>query len=89
MNIFHLTENMRITQTTGDEDKVGFAGFLLDLCEGKIPVIPEQGDFAIEINESLPLPSKRLEDIVSWVYTDIQTNIANPKWLCEYAQPTL
>ena len=66
-----------------NQDEADFATFLLNLGEGKIPVIPEEGEFAIELNASLTLPGERLEDMISWVYDDLQANIANPEWLCE------
>ena len=75
-----LTENMRIRQATGGQQD---EAFLLNLDEGKIPVIPEEGEFAIELNTSLNLPGERLEDIISWVYEDLQVNTDNPEWLCE------
>lgn len=48
-------------------------------------MVPEEGEFAIELKslKSLIVPGERLMDIVSWVYEDIQTNTANPKWLCD------
>ncbi|KAJ8348928.1 hypothetical protein SKAU_G00275170 [Synaphobranchus kaupii] len=81
VEILRLTENMRIRQAAEEQqDEADFARFLLDLGEGKIPVIPEDGEFAVELNESLTLPGERIQDIVNWVY---ETNITNPQWLCE------
>ena len=41
VNILRLTENMRIRQATGgQQDEADLATFLLNLGEGKIPVIP-------------------------------------------------
>ena len=77
-----LTENMRIKQAAGQEE-AEFARFLLNLGEGKIPVIEEEGEFAIELDEDLTLPGEKLENIVSWVYENLNTNLHNPKWLCE------
>ena len=75
---------MRITQAAGDQQtEADFAKFLLNLGEGKIPVVPEEGEFAIELNESLSISGEKLEDIVNWVYDDMTVNISNPKWLCE------
>ena len=84
VEILRLTENMRIKQAAGQQqDEADFANFLLQLGEGKIPVIPEEGEFAIELKESLTIPGEKLEDIVNWVYEDLKTNSNNPKWLCE------
>ena len=84
VKILRLTENMRTRQATGgQQDEADFATFLLNLGEGKIPVIPEEGEFAIELNASLNPPGETLEDIISWVYEDLQANIDNPEWLCE------
>ena len=84
VKILRLIENMRIRQASGgQQDEADVATFLLNLGEGKIPVIPEEGEFAIELNASLTLPGERLEYIISWVYEDLQANIANPEWLCE------
>uniref|UniRef100_A0A8C4NE54 ATP-dependent DNA helicase n=1 Tax=Eptatretus burgeri TaxID=7764 RepID=A0A8C4NE54_EPTBU len=84
VQIFRLTVNMRIMQGAGEEqDESDFAKFLLDLGEGKIPVNPEKGEFAIELREPLILPGEKLQDIVTWVYEDLHNNITNPKWLCE------
>lgn len=55
----------------------------VDHGDGKIPVDPQGGEFAIEIPDSLTRADKTLQDIVSWVYEDIYSNIAHPKWLCD------
>ena len=48
VQILHLTVNLRIMQGAGEQqDESDFAKFLLDLGEGKIPVNPEEGEFAI------------------------------------------
>ncbi|XP_038050812.1 ATP-dependent DNA helicase PIF1-like [Patiria miniata] len=84
VKILRLTHNMRIRQAAGQQqDEAHFADYLLNLGEGKISVVPEEGEFAIELNKSLTLPSDTLKDIVNWVYEDIHTNFANPTWLCE------
>ncbi len=84
VQILRLTVNMRIMQGAGEQqDGSDFAKFLLDLGEGKIPVNPEEGEFAIELREPLILSGEKLQDIVTWVYEDLHTNITNPKWLCE------
>lgn len=79
-----LTQNMRIAQAAeNQQDERDFAKFLLDLGEGKIPSVPEEGELTIKLNESLLIPGEKLENIVNWVYTDMLHNLANPIWLCE------
>ena len=83
VKVIRLTENMKIRQATGgQQDEAEFATFLLNIGEGMIPVIPEEGEFAIDLNTSLTLPGERIEDIISWVYEDLQANNANTEWLC-------
>ena len=85
IQILQLKENMRIKQTIGNdqEEQANFATFLLELGEGKIPVNKDEGEFSIELNESLKLNGETLEDMVNWVYNDLDNNIENHNWLCE------
>ena len=54
VKILRLTENMRIRQATGgQQDEADFATFLLNLGEGKIHVMPEEGEFAIDAGETI------------------------------------
>ncbi|XP_028301369.1 uncharacterized protein LOC114462606 [Gouania willdenowi] len=79
-----LTINMRISQATEHQQaQEDFAKFLLDLGEAKIPIVPEEGEFAIKLNDTLTIPGDNLKDIVNWVYEDMQANISCPTWLCE------
>uniref|UniRef100_A0A671V0R7 ATP-dependent DNA helicase n=1 Tax=Sparus aurata TaxID=8175 RepID=A0A671V0R7_SPAAU len=53
----HLTENMRISQAAEHQQaEEDFARFLLDLGEAKISVVPEEGEFAIKLNDTLTIP---------------------------------
>ena len=81
----HLTENMRISQAAEHQQaEEDFARFLLDLGEAKIPLVPEEGEFAIKLNDTLTIPGDKLKDIVHWVYEDMLANISSPTWLCEH-----
>ncbi len=47
-------KNMRIIQAAGEkQDEAGFAKFLLDLGQGQVPGVPEESQFAIELNKLL------------------------------------
>ena len=79
-----LTENIRISQAAEHQQaEEDFAISLLDLGEAKIPVVPEEGEFAIKLNDTLTIPGDKLKDIVHWVYEDMLANISSPTWLCE------
>ena len=72
-----LTENMRISQAAEHQQaEEDFAKFLLDPGEAKIPVMPEEGEFAIKLNDTLTIPVDNLKDIVHWVYKDMLSNMA-------------
>ena len=74
-----LTENMSISQAAEHQQaEEDFARFLLDLGEAKIPVVPEEGEFAIKLNDTLTIPDDKLKDIVDWVYEDMLANIFSP-----------
>ena len=72
-----LAENMRISQAAEHQQaEEDFAKFLLDPGEAKIPVMPEEGEFAIKLNDTLTIPVDNLKDIVHWVYKDMLSNMA-------------
>ena len=85
VHIFRLQENMRVKNSIGQEKdlKEQFANYLLDLGEGKIPNVPEEGEFAIEINETLALENDTIADITNWVYDDMNNHFQNHEWLRE------
>ena len=74
-----LNENMRIFQPAEHQQaEEEFARFLLVLGEAKIPVVPEEGEIAIKLNDTLTIPGDKLKDIVRWVYEDMLGNISSP-----------
>ena len=82
---FRLTVNMRVRNaaTTVADDQAAFAQYLLDLGDGKIPLIDSHSDYAISIHDSILFEGNTLEDFVNWVFPDLQENCGDPMWLCE------
>ena len=45
--------------------------------------MPEEGEFAIKLNDTLTIPGDKLKDFVYWVHKGMLANISSPTWLCE------
>ena len=58
----------------------GFAKWLLDVGEGKIPIVQEEGTSAIKIPANLLLDSNRLLDLCNFVYDGVQTSATEADW---------
>lgn len=72
-----LKQNMRISLGPLAQ---GFARWLLDLGEGKIPIVQEAGPSAINIPEALLLKSNGLLDLCNFVYDGVQTSTSEMDW---------
>ena len=76
---------MRIAQAAEHQQaEEDFATFLLHFGEAKIPVVPEEGEYAIKLSDTLTIPGDKLKNIVQWMYEDMLANISSPMWLCEH-----
>ena len=81
-----LTTNMRIARAGAEmADEALFCQFLLDLGEGKIPTVQEQGEFAITVPERFLMPGKTLQELVDWVFEDLDQHMHDHRWLYERA----
>ena len=76
---YHLTTNMRV-QATGSSDCNDFSQFLLAVGDGSF-----NGGDMIQIPEDMLLKNGTLEDLVDFVFPDLQSNSNDRKWLSERA----
>jgi ATP-dependent DNA helicase PIF1 len=78
----HLEKNMR-AQLSGCEESSWFAEQLLKLGENKIPVNSDTE--LINIPKNFCIITESVEELISCVFSDIEHQYKNQKWLCERA----
>lgn len=78
---------MRIARasTAHTKEEEDFSKYLLQLGEGKIPTVPNKGEFTINVKDCFLLPGQSLQDLVDWVFEDLQQHIHDHQWLYERA----
>lgn len=90
---YRLNENMRVLRNGNDERLSNFVSWLLLLGEGKIPTVTNESDYielptenCISINGDSQLTLKNaMDELISFVYPDLATNLARRNWLAERA----
>ena len=85
VDTLRLIENMRISQAAEHQQaEEDFAKFLLYLGEAKIPVVPEEGEFAIKLNnDTLIIPSDKMKTFFIGCMKTCWPTFPGPTWLCE------
>ena len=77
VKIFNLEENMRI-KLSGSEEAKQFSEFLLNLGEGTL------GDL-LEMPDSFLTETDKVQELIDFVFPNIEMNFKNMKWLSERA----
>lgn len=77
-----LSTNMRV-HLLGDVSAQTFASQLLNMGDGKLPILPETQEISFPMNFCQLQPS--VEDLEKNVFPNIENNFRNHDWLCERA----
>ena len=79
-----LTINMRVQQQDDVEQK-NFVDFLLQIGEGKISVDSDIGEDFIRLPDEIVVDSENLNDLISDVFNDINTNYQDSDYIKQRA----
>src|ERR1700752_1711255 len=79
-----LKTNMRVQQQDNPEQK-RFAEFLLEVGEGRVPVDSDLPEDIIKLPDYTALDSENLDDLISEIFDDINTNYQDPDYIQERA----
>jgi len=83
MKVMKLSINMRLRQsndTSENQRQTNFANFLLQIGDGKYPVIPDTED-VIELPSAMVIPGGELSDLIDFVYLNLIENSANVDYM--------
>src|ERR1700752_2203757 len=75
-----LTTNMRVLNQN-DPEQEKFAKFLLEVGEGRVPVDSNFPENIIKLPDYMALDSENLDDLISEVFDDINTNYQDPDYI--------
>lgn len=82
-----LKTNMRLLQNANAinaYEQQEFAKWLLELGEGKLPVVESDTDI-VRLPDDIALPSENVQDLIDFVHADIATQHATPDYLVNRA----
>ena len=79
IKVYHLTTNMRV-QMSGSLECKDFSEFLLSVGDGSYT-----GGEIIKIPDDMNMEGKTLEDLIDFVFPDLEANSSNRHWLSERA----
>jgi hypothetical protein len=72
---FSLTSNMRLRHGSGGED-ISHRDWLLQLGSGRLPVVTDLHQHAIELPEHLCMPSgASVEHFIAWIFPDVRKRV--------------
>ena len=80
VHVMKLSTNMRVQLTGGDYSK--FADHLLEIGEGRVPVVTDLGMYKIKLNDEFVFNGDTLLKLCEHVFKDLANNYRDTKWLC-------
>ena len=77
VHVYHLTVNMRVQNAGFDNE---FANTLLQIGEGRLPILSHVGEFKVQIEEKYFL--QNIKSLIDFIFDDLAHRYRDPTWLC-------
>jgi len=77
VHVYHLTVNMRVLNAGFDNE---FANTLLQIGEGRLPILSHVGEFKVQIEEKYFL--QNIKSLIDFIFDDLAHRYRDPTWLC-------
>ena len=85
VTIMKLSKNMRVALQGDGDAHTTFAAHLLDVGEGKVPIVQALGEHKIKLADQFVYTSDNLKDFCNFVFPDLGTHSDDAEWLTSRA----